>query len=91
MMLGDLLVQFSDKTSAAEALLALGDLKLLAAVRRRAAAEGVEPGTIVVRAVTHYAERAPDEEWVTLLGALGSSADPGRAFIRRALRMEAAF
>jgi hypothetical protein len=84
-MLGDLLAEFNDEASAAEALLALGDLRLAAAVRRRAAAEGVELGTIVARAVRHYAERAPDEEWVTLLGALSTSADPGLAFIRRAL------
>jgi hypothetical protein len=89
MTLGDLLAQFDDEASAAEALLALGDLRLVAAVRQRAAAEGVEPGTVMVRAVRHYAERAPDEEWVTLLGALGRSADPGLAFIRRALSAEA--
>ena len=70
MMLGDLLAEFDNEASADEALLALGDLRLVAAVRQRAAAEGVEPGTIVVRAVRHYAERAPDEEWVVDPAAL---------------------
>ena len=85
MVLGDLLSQLSDRSIAAETLLNLGDLKLVAALRERAATEGVELGTIVALAVRRYAERASDEEWVTLMGELSRSADPGRTLIQRAV------
>ncbi len=87
MVLGDLLAKFDDETSAAEALLALGDLTLIAALRDFAATHGTEPGTVVSLAVRHYAAAASDEEWVTLIGALGRSPDPALAFVRRALAL----
>jgi hypothetical protein len=86
MMLGDLLARFADDASAAETLLGLGDLKLVAALRQRATAEGLGLGTLAALAVQRYADSASDEEWVTLIGELRRSADPGLAFIKRALR-----
>jgi len=88
MLLGDLLGRFRDDASAAEALLALGDLRLVAAVRGHAAAEGLEPGAFVARAVRRYAEGASDDEWITLLGTLARSADPALTFIKRAVSAE---
>lgn len=85
MMLGDLIATFEDETSATTALLALGDLRLLAALRAFAAAHRVEPGAVVARAVRRYAAAASDEEWVTLLGDINRSTDPALAFVRRAL------
>jgi hypothetical protein len=84
-VLGDLLARFDDECTATEAVLKLGDLSLLAALRKRADEEGVKLGAYAALAVRRYAEDAPDEEWITLMGVLGRSADPGLAFISRAL------
>ena len=85
MVLGDFLACFGDESAAAEAVLSLGDLRLVAGLRQRAAAEGLGLGTFAALAVQRYAEEASDEEWVTLMAELGRSADPGLAFIKRAL------
>jgi hypothetical protein len=41
--------------------------------------------SFVARAVQRYATAANDEEWMTLLGLLNRSADPGATCVRRAL------
>jgi hypothetical protein len=84
MMLGDLLAQFGDEAVAAEAIFSLGDLRLVAEMRTRAEAEGVGLGAFAVRAVRHYANSS-DEEWISLIGELTRSDDPGLAFLKRAL------
>jgi hypothetical protein len=85
MMLGDLLAQFADESSAAEAVLGLGDLRLLAALREGAEEEGLELGTFAAQAVQRYEAKASDEEWITLMGELARSDDPGLTFLKRAL------
>ena len=85
MVLGDLLARFGDESAAAGAVLSLGDLRLVAGLRQRASAHGLGLGAFAALAVRRYAEEASNEEWVTLMGELGRSADPGIAFIRRAL------
>jgi len=87
MVLGDLLARFGDDSAAAETVIGLGDLSLLAALRQCAETEGLGLGAFVALAVQRYAERASDEEWITLMGVLGRSADPGLAFIKRALTL----
>jgi hypothetical protein len=89
MVLGDLLARFGDESAAVETVLGLGDLSLVAALRQRADAEGLDLGAFAVLAVQRYAEWASDEEWITLMGVLGRSADPGVAFIKRALTLAA--
>jgi hypothetical protein len=84
MTLGDVLAHLDDETAAAEALLGLGDLKLLADARERAAAEGLELTDFARAAVQRYATAAPDEEWITLMGLLGRTDDPGATCLRRA-------
>jgi hypothetical protein len=84
MMLGDLLAQFDDETTTVDTIFRLGDLRMIAALRTSAEAEGLGLGAFATRAVQRYAE-APDEEWITLLGELGRSDDPGLVFIKRAL------
>jgi hypothetical protein len=85
MLLGDLLGRFGDDSAAAETVIRLGDLGLLAALRQRADEEGLGLGAFAGLAVQRYADQASDEEWITLMSVLGRSADPGLAFIRRAL------
>jgi hypothetical protein len=84
MMLSDLLAQFDDETTAADTILSVGGLKMIAALHTRAEAEGLELGAFASCAVWRYAA-ASDDEWVTLLGELARSNDPGFTFVERAL------
>jgi len=84
-VLGELLARFSDESAAAEAVLGLSDLRLLSALRAQADAKGLSLGACVAQAVRRYADHAPDEEWITMMGVLGRAEDPGLAFITRAL------
>ncbi len=83
MLLGDIIARLADETIAAEAVLALGDLSLLAALKARAAASGVGLGAYAARAVRIYADGAPAAEWTTLIGVLGRAEDPGTACLGR--------
>lgn len=85
MLLGDLLARFDDESVATEAILSLGDHRLLAALRERAAADGVGLGTLAANAVQRYTTEASNEEWVTLMGALACCEDPGLTCLKRAL------
>jgi len=85
MLLGDLLAQFGDDSIAAETVLALGDLPLIARLSEQAAADGMTLGAYAAASVRRYAAEASDQEWVTLMGALGRAADPGRVCLQRAL------
>jgi hypothetical protein len=84
MLLGDLLGQFTDESIAAETILGLGDLKLIAKLREQAEASGLTLGAYAAGAVRRYAAEATDEEWVTLMGALGRAQDPGAVCLQRA-------
>jgi hypothetical protein len=83
-MLGDLLASLTDETTAVETLVQLGDLTLLETARGKAAAEGIELAACVTQTVQRYAATASDEEWVTLMGLLNRSQDPGAACLKRA-------
>ena len=85
MLLGDLMARFADEAVAEEAILGLSDLALLAQLRAQAEANGLELGTYVAAAANRYASDASDEEWTTLIGAMGRAADPGATYLRRAL------
>jgi hypothetical protein len=84
-MLSDLLARFRNEDAAEDALLSLGDLRLIAAMRQRAGVIGIGLGTFAAHSVRRYMDEAPDEEWVTLLAELHRSADPGGTFVKRAL------
>jgi hypothetical protein len=83
-MLGDLLAQLTDETVAVETLLKLGDLALLETARVKAATEGIDLAACVTQTVQRYAAIASDEEWVTLMGLLNHSPDPGATCLQRA-------
>jgi len=84
MLLGDLLNQLSDETAATEAILSVDDLPMLAAMRRQAQADGLDLPAYVAGAVRRYAAEASDEEWITLMGLLNRSPDPGTTCLKRA-------
>jgi hypothetical protein len=83
-MLGDILARLTDETIAVETILGTGDLALLAAVLEHAAAEGFDLAACVTQTVQRYAATASDEEWVTLMGLLNRSQDPGTICLKRA-------
>ena len=76
---------FRRRDLAREAVLALGDLALVARLREAADADGMAFGTFAAGAVRRYAAEASDEEWTTLMGVLARAPDPGSACLRRAL------
>lgn len=84
MLLGDLIRRITDEAAATELIVGLGDLAMLQAMTARAAGEGLDLASFSRDAVRSYAARASEEEWVTLLGQIGKSADPATVFIRRA-------
>jgi hypothetical protein len=83
MMLGDILARLNDGSEAAEIILGVGDLRLLAAMRERAASEGLDLAAYARAAVQRYATEASDEEWITLIGLIGRAGDPGTACLKR--------
>ena len=83
-MLGDLLAKLTYETTAVETLLQLGDLTILETARGRANAEGIDLAACVTQTVQRYASTASDEEWVTLMGLLNRSQDPGATCLKRA-------
>ena len=85
MLLGDLLSRFQDETDAAEMLRALGDLALAARVSKAAEAEGLTAGELVLRSVDLFVAQASDEDWLTIVGMMARTDDPGGAFLRHVL------
>ncbi len=88
MILGDLLAQLQDESEAAELIVGLGELSLLATVRESAEAVGVDLATYVRCAVQRYAIEASGEEWVSAMGVLSRASNPGMAFFKRALERQ---
>ena len=84
MVLGDILASLTDETTAVETILGAGDLTLLAAVKERAATDGLDLGAYVVQTVQRYTNEANDEEWVTLIGLMNRATDPGAVCLKRA-------
>lgn len=84
MLLGDIIAGLEDEVEAAETVLRLGDLGLLAALRRRADEAGVPLGAYAAWSVRVYADTAPADEWTTLLAVIGRAEDPAAAYLRRA-------
>lgn len=86
MQLGTLIRRLENERDAGEALAAIGDLVLYAEVSAMGERFEESPPAYAAGAVARYAAGAGDEEWVTLLGALERTDDPGHAFLTRALR-----
>lgn len=84
MLLGDLLSRFTDESIAAETIVGLGDLPLIAKLREQAEASGLSLGAFAAGAMRRYAAEASEEEWVTLMGALRRAQDPGIICLQRA-------
>jgi len=84
MILGDILKRVSDDGEATEIILGAGDLRMLAAMKERAQAAGLDLASFAKAAVVRYAAQASDEEWITLMGLIGRTSDPGMVCLKRA-------
>ena len=84
-MLGDLIARLEDEAVAAEALLSLDDLPLVARVAEASVGAGLPPGAYAAAAVGRYVAEADDQEWLSLIGIMTRDTDPSGAFLRRAL------
>lgn len=85
MLLCDVIRQLEDESILTETVLRMGNLGLLTRLRERAAENDLSIGRYASWAVRTYADNAPPDEWMTLLGVLGRTDDPGAACLRRVL------
>ncbi len=81
MLLGDVIARFEDEAGAAEALLALDDLALVTCVSAAAADEELTVGEFAARAVGQFVADASDDDWLTLIGRMTRTENPGRVFL----------
>lgn len=86
MQLGELIARFEDPGTAAETLLSLDDLALTARVTQTASENDLTPGEVAVMAVDRFVARASDEDWLTIVGLMARTDNPGRIFLRRVLQ-----
>jgi hypothetical protein len=73
-----MIARLEDETVAAEALLSLDDLPLVARVAEASASAGLPPGAYAAGAVGRFVAEATDEEWLSLIGAMGRQRSGGR-------------
>jgi hypothetical protein len=85
MLLGDLIARFDDEVVAAETLFSLEDLSLSARVQDESARQGLTAGEFASMAVRMFADAASDEEWVTAIGQMARTPEPGVVLLRRSL------
>lgn len=83
MLLGDIIARLDDEAHAMETLVGFGDLALVLRVEAAAAEAALTPGAFIARALQMFSDRASDEDWVSLIGAMGQAADPGQVCLRK--------
>jgi len=77
MQLGEIIRNFSDEARANEALLACGDLALMARVGEAAGHYDETVGEYASGAVRRFANFASSEDWLALMNAIERAEDPG--------------
>lgn len=77
MQLGEIIRGFSDEARAAEALIACGDIVLLARVDAMTSRFEESIGEYASGAVRRFANLAGSEDWLGLMNVLERAADPG--------------
>ena len=83
MLLGDIIARLDDAVVANETLLGLNDLVLVARVETAAAAEQLTPGEFAAMAVRSFSDTATDDDWVSLIGVMGQTTEPGFVCLRK--------
>jgi hypothetical protein len=77
MHLGEIIRNFSEEATANEALLAVGDLSLLARVGESARRHEETVGEYAAGAVRRFANLASSEDWLALMNAIERADEPG--------------
>lgn len=77
MQLGEIIRGFNNEACAAEALVACGDIVLLARVDAMTARFGESVGEYASGAVRRFANLAGSEDWFGLMNVLERATDPG--------------
>jgi hypothetical protein len=77
MQLGAIIRDFSEEARADEALLACGDLALMARVGEAADRYDETVGEYAAGAVRRFANLASSEDWLALMNAIERAEDPG--------------
>jgi hypothetical protein len=85
MLLGQVLQQLGDAAFAAETLIGLDDLPLLADLETMREQFDESAPDYVIGAVRRFAYFASDDDWLALTTALERSDDPGAACLRNIL------
>lgn len=85
MLLGHVLERLSDESFAAETLVGLDDLSLMAGIAAEAGRHGETAGDYAAAAVRRFAAFADDEDWLAFLAAIERGPDPGVAALRHML------
>ncbi len=83
MLLGDVIRDLTDEHSAAGALVALGDLSLLARIETARAAYCETAGAYAANAVARFADGAGDEDWLDLMNVMERTRDPAGVCLQR--------
>jgi len=84
-MLGELIGRLDQPGIAEAALVDTGDLVLLAGVAEAAELFDLSTGAFTSLAVQRFVERATDEDWLQLAGAMSREEAPGLAALRTIL------
>lgn len=77
MQLGEVIRGFDDEANAAEALVACGDVALLARVDAMTSRFGETVGEYASGAVRRFSSLAESEDWLGLMNILERASDPG--------------
>jgi hypothetical protein len=77
MQLGEIIRDFSEEARADEALLACGDLALVARIGRAADRYDETVGEYAAGAVRRFSNLASNEDWLALMNAIERADDPG--------------
>ena len=86
MLLGAIMTQFQDEETAADALLSLGDIILLAQVEAARQAHDESVGAYVSGAAQRFSRQASDEDWLGLMTALERTSNPAASCLTTMVR-----
>src|SRR5690348_15081547 len=85
MLLGQVLQRLGDETFAAETLVGLDDLPLMADLEATREQFGESAPDYAIGAVRRFSAYASDDDWLALMNALERTDDPGAACLRAIL------
>ena len=82
MLLGDLIAQLEDEAVATEALLAIGDIVLMAWLQAASAAARSPVGVFLQELICRFSAHASPDDWIAVMNAAGRAELPAAACLR---------